>query len=116
MAQRVVGIDLMQETVEKASYVALGNDLLHGLSQWLAAADVNALLRLYSADGSYANIFVLSDRSSISDIKVEPRAAIRALVRDALELCRDIERAKVQDFVMQTVASHGLSGLLRSVD
>lgn len=116
MERLIVGIDLMQGSVDKARYVMLGNSLVQGLTRWLQAEDIDALVRLYSADGTFPNLFVLKNRHTISDIKVEPRAAIRALVRDAMELCNDIERGQVQDFVLATVADHGLSGLLRSLE
>ncbi len=116
MERLVVGVELMQGTGDKARYVALANALVQGLREWLEEDDIDALLRLYNADGSFPNLFVLRDEHTINDIKVDPRAAIRALVRDALELCHEVERDQVQAYVLSTVGKHGLSGLLRRVD
>lgn len=110
-----VGIDLVRDTQGQSEYVALANALIVGLKAWLNTEDLSALLHLYSADGSFPNVFVFRDVRTIAAIKVEPRAATRVLIRDALELCRPEDRGQAELFVRQTVAHFGLQQALRVV-
>jgi eukaryotic-like serine/threonine-protein kinase len=116
MERLAVGIELMQGVLDKSRYVALANALVAGLNERLGPNDVLALLRVYNADGSFPNLFVVRDGHVVTDIKVEPRAAIRALVRDALELCDECDRDPMQAFVRSTATEFGLGGILRELD
>lgn len=116
MEHLAVGIDLVRDSVGKSAYLALANAVVRGLESWLGSEDIAALLRLYSADGSFPNLFVVSDARTIVDIKVEPRAALRALIRDALELCDTEHRVDAEAFLQSTLEAHGLDSALRSLE
>jgi hypothetical protein len=116
MEQLAVGTDLVRDSVGVSEYLALANAIVTGLRDWLSEGDLAVLLGLYGTDGSFPNLFVVTEPSTIVDIKVEPRAAIRALIRDALALSRTEALAEVDSFIRSTVASRGFADELRSID
>jgi hypothetical protein len=116
MQQLQVGVDLLERSADKAAYVNLANGLVTGLIGYLGKDDMASLLRLYSADGSFPSLFVMQGSSVVEDIKVDPRAAVRALIRDALELCDEHSGPAVRQFVHRTLDEQGMTSLLRAVD
>jgi glyoxylase-like metal-dependent hydrolase (beta-lactamase superfamily II) len=85
MQRLKVGVDLLVDEGDKQSLVNSVNDLLAKLSMLLGADVVSGLVRLFTADGSFPNLFVL-EGDRVADFKIEPRAAIRALERDAIAM------------------------------
>jgi eukaryotic-like serine/threonine-protein kinase len=83
MQRLKVGLDLLVDDGDKQRVLRALNEVLAKLSACLGNDEVSGLLRCFTADGSFPNLFVL-DGDKIADIKIEPRAAIRALERDAL--------------------------------
>lgn len=116
MEQLVVGTDLVRDLAGSSEYLALANAVVSGLRDWLSEGELAVLLGRYGTDGSFPNVFVVTEFSTIVDIKVEPRAAIRALIRDALALSRTEVLAEVDSFIRKTVASRGFADELRSVE
>jgi eukaryotic-like serine/threonine-protein kinase len=83
MQRLKVGVDLLVDEGDKQTAVDALNDVLTKLSACLGSDVVSGLLRCFTADGSFPNLFVL-EGDTIVDFKIEPRAAIRALERDAI--------------------------------
>jgi hypothetical protein len=104
-----VGLDLLVDAKERAHYVHAANDIVQGLTTILGTEKTTTGLRRFAADGTFPNLFVFAGEREITDVKVEPRAAIAALVRDVLAAAGPEQRRAIDEIVEETLRRHGVS-------
>jgi serine/threonine-protein kinase len=103
-----VGLDLLRDEVGQESYVLALNEILSGLAGALGAARVEELVTVYSVDGSFPNLVLFDAPLQVASIKIEPRAALCALLGGIARALDDGGRATVGALVAEASARHGL--------
>ncbi|MBI5531156.1 MAG: protein kinase [Deltaproteobacteria bacterium] len=104
-----VGVDLLVTGKERDRFVKAANELVQGFVGLFGESHVAALLRQFASDGSFPNLFVLSGELGITDIKIEPGAALRALVRDVSSSAPPAQLRAIERVVDETLGRHGVS-------
>ena len=103
-----VGADLLVDEDEKARYLGLAQDLLDWLVQMLGKPAATEIAWRYATDGTFPNLFVFRDVLEVADFKVDPRAAVRALERDALALVPSSTVHELRHVLDDSLRRHGL--------
>jgi glyoxylase-like metal-dependent hydrolase (beta-lactamase superfamily II) len=79
-----VGLDLIEGSDRAPRLVTTANEMVAAFARIAGREKADELVRRYSADGSFGNLFVLGAGGQISEFRVEPRLALEALFRDAV--------------------------------
>jgi len=106
--QLSVGVDLRVEAPEREHYLRAAHDLVRSLRDILGAARVTEILGRFAADGTFPSLFVFGDDGMMVDIKVQPDAAIQALVRDVLDAASPQQLASLRSAINSTLWRHGI--------
>jgi eukaryotic-like serine/threonine-protein kinase len=104
-----VGADLFDPGKEMGRYVAATNAIVEALVQRVGEAQVAATLRCFSADGTFPNLFIFEGDLSVVEIKIEPRAAIKALLVRTVKLLERGARAAFEQEAAQLLADHNVT-------
>ncbi len=94
-----VGLDLFQDhSIDKELYIEAINDILGSLETKVSSAFVSAALAQYQTDGSFPNIFLVTD-NRIQDVKTEIlssyQSLLNTLMNDQPEQIRDMIKNSV---------------------
>jgi glyoxylase-like metal-dependent hydrolase (beta-lactamase superfamily II) len=109
-----VGIDLAAAGADKERYLQALGEIVEGLVPVLGAQRVAEELRHFAVDGTFPNLFLFAGEREIADIKIEPRAALRALV-DHLRTVVPAERqARFDALVRDALHRRSLQAALRA--
>ncbi len=103
-----VGLDLLRDEVAQESYVLALNEILAGLARSLGAARADELVSAFSADGTFPNLVLFEGPLQVSSIKIEPRAALCALLGGVARALDDEGRAALGALVADASTRHGL--------
>ena len=109
-----VGLDLVAAGADKERYLQALGEIVEGLVPVLGAQRVAEELRHFAVDGTFPNLFLFAGEREIADIKIEPRAALRALV-DHLRTVVPAERqARFDALVRDALHRRSLQAALRA--
>jgi serine/threonine protein kinase/glyoxylase-like metal-dependent hydrolase (beta-lactamase superfamily II) len=103
-----VGLDLDAQGPQTTQYCDALSLVVRGLSDVLGRAKVETCLRSFCGDGTFPNLFLLGDDLSISSVKIEVRAAARALMRSLRTLVPDERLDEFWSLVREAEARYGL--------
>jgi eukaryotic-like serine/threonine-protein kinase len=109
-----VGVDLLATGIEKAPYVRALGAIVEGLVPVLGAQRVAEELRSFAVDGSFPNLFLFAGEREIADIKIEPRAALRALVDHLRSVLPHARQQWFDSLVRESLERHSLPTALRA--
>jgi serine/threonine-protein kinase len=104
----VVGADLLDSVGDEGQYVAAINEVVGRLIELAGAERVAEELRCFSADGTFPNLFVFEGEHTISEIKIDPRAAIRALLDRARSFLPADAQQELGQEAERVLGAHGL--------
>jgi eukaryotic-like serine/threonine-protein kinase len=111
--QLVVGVDLAgpdstggRSEVERA--ITAINEIVEGLVGLLGAQRASEELRCFSSDGTFPNLFLFEGEHRIAGIKIDPRAALRALLGHLRAECPESARAPLEAIVEAALARGSL--------
>jgi serine/threonine protein kinase/glyoxylase-like metal-dependent hydrolase (beta-lactamase superfamily II) len=80
-----VGLDLI-ETADRAPHLlTAANEMVAAFARIAGRDQADEMVRRYASDGSFGNLFVLGPGGQIAEFRVDPRLALDALFRDAVE-------------------------------
>jgi eukaryotic-like serine/threonine-protein kinase len=105
-----VGVDLAAAHHDKERYLQALGEIVEGVVPMLGAQRLAEELRSFAVDGSFPNLFLFADGRRITDIKIEPRAALRALVDHLRGIVGDERHERFDALVSQSLARHELLG------
>ncbi len=97
-----VGSDLDASDPETGRCREAANRLIRGVAEIVGRNEVERCLRQFAGDGTFPNLFVFGDSLTILEVKIEPRAAMRALMRGLQELIVDSQLGEFRQLVGDT--------------
>ncbi len=103
-----VGLDLDPQSPHTTQYCEALNLVIRGLADVVGRATVETCLRSFSGDGTFPSLFLLGEDLSISSVKIEVRAAARALMRSLRALVPDERLEEFLTLVREAETRHGL--------
>jgi hypothetical protein len=103
-----VGIDLVAARHDKEPYLRVLAEIVEGLVPVLGGQRLAEELRFFAVDGTFPNLFLFAGERQISDIKIEPRAALRALVDHLRTVVPDDRQERFQALVKESLTRHSL--------
>jgi len=104
-----VGADLLDAGQDVERYVAATNAVVAALVQRAGGEPVAEALRCFSADGTFPNLFIFEGDHTVSEIKIEPRAAIKALLERTSALLPAKERVAFEQEAAALLAEHDVT-------
>jgi hypothetical protein len=104
-----VGVDLATRRGDKPRVLGALGELIAELESRMGGTELGRRLRRFSSDGSFPNLFTFSGELGIVDIKIEPRAAARALVRDLVAATEPAAQAELAALATRVFALRGVS-------
>jgi serine/threonine-protein kinase len=108
-----VGLDLVATRHDKERYLQVLGEIVEGLVPVLGGQRLAEELRFFAVDGTFPNLFLFSGERQITDIKIEPRAAVRALVDHLRTVVPDDRRERFAALVRESLARHSLEVALQ---
>jgi serine/threonine-protein kinase len=84
VASLKVGLDLMEKAERAPQLITVANEMVAAFARIAGRDKANELVARYASDGSFGSLFVLGPGGQIADFRVDPRLAIEALLRDAV--------------------------------
>jgi serine/threonine protein kinase/glyoxylase-like metal-dependent hydrolase (beta-lactamase superfamily II) len=109
VARLSFGADLLVDEDEKGRYLAVVRALLDWLVRLLGPDTATEVVWRYGKDGSFPNLFTFRDTLEVVDFKIEPRAALRALERDALAFVPSSQVSELGRVMDDALGRHGLT-------
>jgi serine/threonine-protein kinase len=108
VAELDAGVDLFDDERDAGRYVNAFNSIIEAVVARVGKEQAAAELRCFSADGTFPNLFIFEDETRIGEIKIEPRAAVQALLERVRVLVPGGEREGFEREVEQVLAKNGL--------
>jgi serine/threonine-protein kinase len=103
-----VGIDLVADRDDKERYVRALGEIVEGLVPVLGGQRLAEELRCFAVDGSFPNLFLFAGEREIADFKIQPRAAVRALVDHLRTVVPEERQERFHALVRQSLERHSL--------
>jgi len=103
-----VGADLFDTGRDVARSLAAINAVVDALVGLVGERRVAEELRCFSADGTFPNLFLFEGELRIREVKIEPRAALRALLERARSFVPAERHADLERSVERVLAEHEL--------
>jgi len=103
-----VGLDLLRDEGDEASYLEAVNELIALLSALLGPDETERELRAFSADGSFPDLFVFEGPLQVAAIKIQPCAALAALLGSVSRSLDEPRLATLREGVARIASRHGL--------
>jgi eukaryotic-like serine/threonine-protein kinase len=80
-----VGLDLIEGAERAPHLLTAANEMVAAFARIAGRDKAEEIVRRYASDGSFGNLFVLGAGGQIAEFRVDPRLAIDALFRDAVD-------------------------------
>jgi eukaryotic-like serine/threonine-protein kinase len=80
-----VGLDLMEKAEREPHLITSANEMVAAYARIAGRDKADDLVQRFASDGSFASLFVLGAGGQITEFRVDPRLAIEALIRDAVD-------------------------------
>jgi serine/threonine-protein kinase len=103
-----VGVDLFEDERDAGRTVDAFNAVIEAVVARVGRERAAAELRCFSSDGTFPNLFIFEDEARIGEIKIEPRAAMQALLERVRALVPRDQRESFEQEVERVLVQNGL--------
>lgn len=103
-----MGMDLQETGELLPSYCEAASELIRFLENLVGADPVRRRLRRFAGDGTFPDLFVFDDDMTIRDIRIEPKAATGALMRELAAVVPKDQMQAWLDAVEAAQRTHGI--------
>ena len=108
MERLQVGFESLLPEQGTAIFLRAANQLAQAMLALHGPARAAAELRSFAADGSFPNLFVFAGEHTIAEIKIDPRAALRAFLARMKAVTTPAEGERLQILVAEILGAHAL--------